>query len=86
MYSKHGHEFVYLVYKEQNVVTSMNHLRQELYSSKKNTSRINSLPPTDTASAEHLNGDHLQTIKWKSSDLLTKSDVNIYYVWLHLQN
>ncbi len=77
MYSKHGHDFVYLLYKEQNVVTYMNQLRQELFSSKKNTPRIKSLPPTDTASAEHLKRDHLQTMNWKSFDLLTKPAVNI---------
>ncbi len=78
MYSKLDMSlFVCSRYKEQNVVTSMNQLRHKLFFSKKDTPRINSLPATDTASAEHLKRDHLQTMKWKSSDLLTKPDVNI---------
>ncbi len=59
------------------MVTSMNQLKHELFSSKKNTPRIKSLLTTDTASAEHLKRDHLQTVEWKSSDLLTKHNVNI---------
>ncbi len=76
---KAGLEFVCLLNREQNVVTSMNQheLRHKIFSSKKNTPRIKSLHPTDPTFAEHIKHVHLQTMKWKASDLLAEPDVDI---------
>ena len=55
-----GHKFFSKWYKSTGTEMAMNELRHRLFASKKDTSKIKSLPPTSTALDEHIKLAHLQ--------------------------
>ncbi len=62
-----GQEFMCLLYGS-NVVMPMNQLRHKIFSSKKTTPQIKSLPPTDAALEAHILRAHVQCMLWKAAD------------------
>ncbi len=70
-----GNEMLYQVERPKSVTDQI--IFQNLFSCKMNTTIINSLPPTNPASAEHIICAHLKIMKWKSSHLLAKPDGDI---------
>ncbi len=76
-----GHRFVGMLYKAKGNTTSMNELRNSMFTSKRAKPKIKSLPPTDSALAEHIKRAHLQTMIWKSSDKMAPPDVN-FRLWM----
>ena len=77
-----GHKFLSLLYKEKQCNISMNQLRHTIFTKRKDTPKIKSLPPTDPAADAHINRAHLQTILWKAADQSAPPDVDITnYGW-----
>lgn len=72
-----GHKFVSLLYKDKQVNSSMNQLRHTIFTTKKDTPKIKSLPPTDLALNEHIKRAHLQTMLWKAADQKNPPEVDI---------
>ena len=59
------------------VIVPINTLRYAFFASKRDTPKINSLPPTEAALNEHIKRAHLQTMLWKAADQVNPPDVII---------
>ena len=49
-----GRKFISVLYNDKHSTTSMNHLRHTIFASKRNTPKIKTLPPTDSALVSHV--------------------------------
>ena len=72
-----GNNFIYCLYKDDNRGLTMNQTRHYLFCSKKDTPKIQSLPPTDDALLQHFLRAHYQAILWKFSDQLYPPELDI---------
>ena len=57
-----GHRFFSIMYTGKPSSTVMNQLRHTIFTSKRDTPKIKTLPPTDSALDEHIKRAHLQTM------------------------
>ena len=62
-----GQEFMCLLYGVETPI-SMTELRHKIFSSKRSTPSIKTLPPTDASLECHILRAHLQTMLWKAAD------------------
>ncbi len=72
-----GHRFFSILYSGKQSTTTMNLLRHTIFISKRDTPKIKTLPPTDSALDEHIKRAHLQTMIWKAADEDGPPEVNI---------
>ena len=72
-----SHRLFGLLYGSSNPQVSLSKLRYNIYSGRKDTPKIKSLPPTDEAAKQHFLRAHLQMSLWESGDLKGPPDINI---------
>ena len=72
-----GQKFICALYKAKHNTLTMNTLRPTIFTSEKDTSKIQTLPPTDDALKELIKCAHLQTMIWKAADQPRPPDITI---------
>ena len=78
---KAGMDFLSLLYYGKTV-ESLSNLRFALFSRKKDTPKIKTLPPTNEPAAQHIKHARLQVLIWRAADHSNPPAVNLPPVWV----